>query len=189
MITYTCTRCNHTYSEDISKVSSVRLSKSSYTYNGKNQKPSVVLSDRNGNTLNSVSYSIQYPKVAKNIGRYTLIITLSADQYEGTQKVTFDIVPQKIQKVKLQSGKKQIKIKWKKAKNINGYEIQYALSGGKKTVWKKTSTSKRKNSTVIKKLAKKKKYTIRIRSYKVVKCNGKKIRLYSDWVQKTIKTK
>lgn len=76
-----------------------------------------------------------------------------------------------------------------KAKNINGYEIQYALSGGKKTVWKKTSTSKRKNSTVIKKLAKKKKYTIRIRSYKVVKCNGKKIRLYSDWVQKTIKTK
>ncbi len=189
LITYTCTRCNHTYSEDISKVSSVRLSKSSYTYNGKSQKPSVVLSDRNGNTLNSVSYSIQYPKVAKNIGRYTLIITLSADQYEGRQKVTFDIVPQKIQKVKLQSGKKQIKIKWKKAKNINGYEIQYALSGGKKTVWKKTSTSKRKNSTVIKKLTKKKKYTIRIRSYKVVKCNGKKIRLYSDWVQKTIKTK
>ena len=47
----------------------------------------------------------------------------------------------------------------------------------------------KKNSTVIKKLAKKKKYTIRIRSYKVVKCNGKKIRLYSDWVQKTIKTK
>lgn len=189
LITYTCTKCNHTYSEDISKVNSVRLSKSSYTYNGKNQKPAVVLSDRNGNTLNSVSYSIQYPKVAKNIGRYTLMITLSADQYEGTQEVTFDIVPQKIQKVKLQSGKKQIKIKWKKAKNINGYEIQYALSGGKKTVWKKTSTSKRKNSTVIKKLAKKKKYTIRIRSYKVVKCNGKKIRLYSDWVQKTIKTK
>ena len=189
LITYTCTRCNHTYSEDISKVDSVRLSKNSYTYNGKNQKPAVVLSDRNGNTLSSVSYSIQYPKVAKNIGRYTLIITLSADLYEGTQKVTFDIVPQKIQKVKLQSSKKQIKIKWKKAKNINGYEIQYALSGGKKTVWKKTSTSKTKNSTVIKKLAKKKKYIIRIRSYKVVKCNGKKIRLYSDWIQKTIKTK
>ncbi len=99
------------------------------------------------------------------------------------------ITVKKLKKVRCKGGNKSVKVSWKKDKSIAGIEIQYALAGKKKMKWKNISVSKSKNTVTLKKLKKKKKYKIRIRSYKNCITDNKTYKVYSDWVQKTIKTK
>ena len=88
---------------------------------------------------------------------------------------------------KAKGNKKAVALEWKKVGGVKGYEIQLAtdkkFKKNKKTVnIKKQKTTK----TTVKKLKAKKKYYVRIRTYKTV--NGKKV--YSSWSKvKTIKTK
>ena len=86
----------------------------------------------------------------------------------------------------LKKGKKSFVLQWKKIKDVKGYQIQYSTSKkfkkAKKVNIKKSSVTK----LTVKKLRKKQKYYVRMRSYKVV--NGKKV--YSSWSKtKTVKTK
>ena len=88
---------------------------------------------------------------------------------------------------KVTKGKKKVTVQWKKVSGVSGYEIQVAtdkkFKKNKKTVTiKKQKTTK----TTVKKLKAKKKYFVRVRTYKTV--NGKKV--YSSWSKvKTVKTK
>jgi len=88
---------------------------------------------------------------------------------------------------KVKGAKKAILVTWKKVSGVNGYEIQVAtdkkFKKNKKTVTiKKQKTTK----TTVKKLKAKKKYYVRVRTYKIV--NGKKV--YSAWSKvKSVKTK
>ena len=88
---------------------------------------------------------------------------------------------------KVKGSKKAIALTWAKVKGVKGYEIQIAtdkkFKKNKKTVTiKKQKTTK----TTVKKLKAKKKYFVRIRTYKTV--NGKKV--YSSWSKaKKVKTK
>ena len=88
---------------------------------------------------------------------------------------------------KVKGAKKAVSVEWKKVSGVSGYEIQVAtdkkFKKNKKTVTiKKQKTTK----TTVKKLKAKKKYYVRIRTYKIV--NGKKV--YSSWSKvKSVKTK
>ena len=88
---------------------------------------------------------------------------------------------------KVKGAKKAILVTWKKVSGVKGYQIQVAtdkkFKKNKKTVTiKKQKTTK----TTVKKLKAKKKYYVRIRTYKIV--NGKKV--YSSWSKvKSVKTK
>lgn len=77
---------------------------------------------------------------------------------------------------KITAGKNQIKASWKKIKNINGYQIQYATNS-KFGKGKSITVKKDKTIRTIKKLKRNKKYYVRIRCYKIV--NNKKY--YSTW--------
>ncbi len=98
--------------------------------------------------------------------------------------------PKNNKKVKVASakaGKKSIKVTWKKVKGIKGYQIQYSTNKkfkkGNKTITVKSTKS---TSATIKKLKSKKKYYVRMRTYKIV--NGKKV--YSAWSKaKSVKVK
>ena len=87
----------------------------------------------------------------------------------------------------IKTAKKAISVTWKKVGGVKGYQIQVAtdkkFKKNKKTVTiKKQKTTK----TTVKKLKAKKKYYVRIRTYKIV--NGKKV--YSSWSKvKSVKTK
>ena len=91
----------------------------------------------------------------------------------------------KIKKVKV--TKKALAVTWNKVSGVKGYQVQVAtdkkFKKNKKTVTiKKQKTTK----TTVKKLKAKKKYYIRVRTYKTVK--GKKV--YSSWSSaKSVKTK
>ena len=89
---------------------------------------------------------------------------------------------------KLTAGKKQFKATWKKVSGVSGYQIQYSASSKFAKKSTKTSTVKgsKKTSVTVKKLKSKKKYYVRIRTYKTV--NGQKV--YSSWSKsKTVKIK
>ena len=87
----------------------------------------------------------------------------------------------------IKTAKKAISVTWKKVGGVKGYQIQVAtdkkFKKNKKTVTvKKQKTTK----TTVKKLKAKKKYYVRVRTYKIV--NGKKV--YSSWSKvKSVKTK
>ncbi len=73
-------------------------------------------------------------------------------------------------------------MRWKKqASQTTGYEIQYSTNSkfkGAKTLKGIKAKTTSKNVT---KLKAKKKYYVRIRTYKTVKINEKSVKLYSSW--------
>ncbi|MCI9125969.1 MAG: hypothetical protein HFG28_02070 [Eubacterium sp.] len=84
---------------------------------------------------------------------------------------------------KIISKKKALKITWKKVKGVNGYKIQYSLKKNFKGAKTKRINKPATTSLNIKKLKRKKKYYIRIRTYKIV--NGKVFQ--SAWSKATSK--
>ena len=88
---------------------------------------------------------------------------------------------------KVKPAKKAVSVQWKKVSGVKGYQIQVATDKKFKKNKKTVTVKKQKTTKVtIKKLKAKKKYYVRIRTYKTVK--GKKI--YFSWSKvKTIKTK
>lgn len=95
--------------------------------------------------------------------------------------------PKKTSIKKLKKGKKSITILWAKSAGVKGYQIQLATDKKFKKN-KKIVTIKKQKTTkkTVKKLKSKKKYFVRVRTYKTV--NGKKV--YSSWSKiKSFKTK
>lgn len=82
-----------------------------------------------------------------------------------------------------------VKIK-KQTVQTTGYQIQYSTSSKFSSAKTKLITKNKTLSKNVTKLKKKKKYYVRVRTYKNVKVNGKTVRIYSNWSKvKTVKTK
>ena len=182
-------RTHSTVEYDIFRVKTVKLSKYSYTYNGKVHRPNVktviINNGKENITLPKKHYKVTYTKGCKKVGTYNTKITF-CNKYNGSKTVKFKINPDNAAKMSLSPGKKSFTVKWKKAKQASGYQLQYSTS--KKFMCAKVVAVKgaQKTSKTIKKLKKGKKYYVRIRAYKVVK--GKTY--YSSWSKaKTAKTK
>lgn len=87
-----CELCQETLVKQnkIYRVSSITLSKTSYTYNGKVQKPSVKVVDSKGKTVSSSYYTVTYPSGCQNVGSYTVKVTLKGN-YSGSKSLTYKI--------------------------------------------------------------------------------------------------
>lgn len=169
----------------VSATPSVKLSTSTYTYNGKVKTPSVKVSV-NGTVLTKDNYSVSYGKGRKNVGKYTVKVTLKND-YAGSKTVSFKINPPKSAVKKLKKGKKSFTVYVKKqSKQTSGYQVQYSTSKKFKSPKAKNLTSYKKTKLKVKKLKKHKKYYVRVRTYKKVG----KAKYYSGWSSaKSVKTK
>lgn len=164
---------------------SVKLSTSAYTYNGNVKTPGVKVSV-NGTVLTKDNYSVSYGKGRKNVGKYTVKVTLKND-YAGSKTVSFKINPPKSAVKKLKKGKKSFTVYVKKqSKQTSGYQVQYSTSKKFKSPKTKSLTSYKKTSLKVKKLKRHKKYYVRVRTYKKVG----KAKYYSSWSSaKSVKTK
>ena len=173
------------------KVSNVKLSSTSYTYNGKTKTPSVTVKDNKGRKLkNGTDYTVKYSSGRKNVGRYAVKVTFKGN-YTGSKTVYYYIVPKSTSISRVSALRKGFKLSWKKRKTqTTGYQIQYSTSRKFKKA-KTVNVSKNKTtSKYIKKLSSKKKYYVRVRTYKKVKINGKTKKVYSSWSKtKTVKTR
>ena len=105
----------------------------------------------------------------------------------STTKNTETVKPKKTSIKKLSKGKKKFTVTWAKVRGVKGYQIQYSSNKKFKKNNKSVTVTKQKTTkATVKKLKSKKKYYVRVRTYKTV--NGKKI--YSSWSKvKSVKTK
>lgn len=166
---------------------SISLSKTSYTYDGKAKKPSVTIKDRKGKKIDKSNYTVKYSK-NKNIGTATVTVTFVGDKYYGEMTKTFKINPKGTSLSSTKASKKAFTAKWKKqSTKTDGYQIQYSTDKNFKknnktvTVKGNKTTSKKVNG-----LKAKKKYYVRVRTYKTV--SNKKY--YSSWSKaKSVTTK
>lgn len=175
--------------EVINKISKVALSKSSLSYNGKILvKPAVIAKDSKGNQIGSESYKVSYVSRSNNktinklksIGQYVAVVEFKGE-YSGIKKMYFCVKPKKPSVKSLKTGGRSITALWKKSKDINGYQI--VIASDKKFTKNKKSKNAAKKSSACKfsRLKKGKKYYVKIRSYKVIKVNGRKAKIYSDY--------
>ena len=138
-------------------------------------------------TLTS-SYSF---KNNKHVGKATVNIT-GKGNYTGKLALTFKINPKKSSISKLTAKKKGFTAAWSKiSEEATGYELQIATNSAF-TKNKKTYRIKsyKTTSRTVSKLKAKKKYYVRIRTYKNVKDGGKTVPYYSAWSKAyTVKTK
>lgn len=176
--------------EIIPRIADIRLAADNYTYNGKRREPAVIILDNDQNQLRSTDYTVSYAKGQKKVGSYTVTIAFQGN-YCGTVQKTFTISPKTTRIAKLTPGSKKITVRWKKQTvQTSGYQIQYATSARFKHAKKVTISNNKTTQKAIKKLKSKKKYYIRIRTYKTVKVNGKAQKIYSSWSKtKTVKTR
>lgn len=162
----------------LSSAATVALKKSSYVYTGKNIKPAVTVKIGSAILTKNTDYTVTY-KNNKKVGTASVVVA-GKGNYKGRVKKTFTIVPKKTSiSGKITAKKKAFTVKWKKqTESTTGYQIQYSTSEAFRTsrawsVFKKASVAK----LTVKNLKPKKKYYVRIRTYKTV--NGKKY--YSGW--------
>ncbi len=185
-ITPTCTCGAKKTATVINKPDAV-VYKYNWEYTGKAILPSVKVTDANNKTISKTgNYDLTY-KNNTNIGKATITIKFKGN-YSGTQTFIFAINKPTIKATtisKVTSAKKGFKVTWKK-QSVTGYEIQYATNANFKSAKTVKVTSYKTTSKSISKLTAKKKYYVRIRTYKKV---GSKT-FYSAWSsKKTVTTK
>ena len=167
-ITKKCTVCSTIEPTiSIARIKSVSLKKSAYTYNGKAQKPSVIVKDANKKTLkNGTDYTVAYSK-NKNIGKATVTVTFKGN-YSGSKKLSFNILPAATSTISVKQTTNSITASWKKVAGVSGYRVY--LYKGKKLVNRADTT---KLTYTFKKLSKGTEYKIVVKAYK--KIDGKKV--------------
>lgn len=164
----------------------LKLSKTSYIYNGKNAKPKVTV--YNGRKkVSSKYYKVTY-KNNKKVGYATVIVKGKGKFAKYAGKAAFTIKLKTLKKPSVKKGAKgTLNVSWKRDRQATKYVIQYSQSNkfkGKstKTV---TITNNKIGKTVLKGLTGKKNYYVRVRSCKAV--NGRKI--WSSWSSRSSKVK
>lgn len=165
----------------------IKLSATSYTYDGKVKTPTLTIKDVNGTKLKKgTDYTVSYAKGRKNVGSYKVTITFKG-KYSGKVTKTFKINPAKTTVKSVTAAKKKLTVTiTKKSTQVTGYQIQYATNKNFKSAKTKTLTSYKKTSLALTGLSAKKTYYVRVRTYKTV--NG--VKYYSGWsAVKSKKTK
>lgn len=172
-----CTVCNYKETRSIPKLKSYNFkvvsSKSAVTYNGKAQKPAVTVYAGN-KKISGKYYTVSY-KNNTAVGTAMIIIQGKGNYKKYSGKTTFRINLQKTTLSSAKSSRKgQLQATWKKTAGNAGYQIQYAANA-------KFSGAKTKNTKAIrytfKGLKSKRKYYVRVRTYKKVGSNY----WYSKW--------
>ena len=154
-------------------------------YTGKNLTQSIVVKVSGKTLKNGTDYTVKYTN-NKDVGTATLTVT-GKGGYTGSVKKAFAINPKATALTKVTAGKKQFTAQWKKqATQTTGYQIQYSLKSDFASAKTVTVSKNGTLKTTVKKLSAKKKYYVRIRTYKTVG----KTKYYSAWsAAKTVKTK
>lgn len=178
-----CDACKKTIiATAIPKIKDVVLEYKNTTYTGKKLEPAVVVKDSAGKIISSSNYTVSYTD-NKNVGIASVTVKFK-NIYLGSVTKTFKISPKGTKIKKLTAISKGFKVTWRKQKNqISGYELQYATNNkfSKKETRIIKITKSNTEAKKVKGLKARKKYYVRVRTYKTVKINGKATKVYSAW--------
>ena len=134
-------------------------------------------------TLPASCYKVTLPKGRKNVGTYTIKVTLK-NGYSGTRSASYTIKPRGTGLTGVTAASKAATVKWAKqaakmsTARITGYQIQYSMRKDFKSGNKAVNVGGyTKTSRKITGLASKKTYYFRVRTY--LKSGSKTY--YSGW--------
>ena len=176
-----CTECKNliSYGSKISKASNIKLSRTSITYTGSVQRPTVTVTDEKGNSLAyKKDFTVSYSNWnSTNVGEYNVTVDLIGN-YSGTYTYSYYINPKPTTLSSVSGISNGFTVKWNKQNNqTTGYQIQYStrsdfkntatVYGGNANTTSKTITGRVANT----------KYYVRVRTYKNI--GGKYF--YSPW--------
>lgn len=187
-IIHKCTGCSSTKTSIIPYIKSCKLSRTVYTYNGRKQLPSVTVTDSKGKRISVSNYIVTYYGSCKTVGTYKVMIQFKGNYYTGSYSSSFKINPYAPRISSLKALRKGFSVRWTKQSSsiASGYQVQYSTRRdfrGSKTI---RVSSYKKYSLYKTKLSPKRRYYVRVRTYKTVA--GKNY--YSSWSPaKTIITK
>jgi murein DD-endopeptidase MepM/ murein hydrolase activator NlpD len=172
-------------STTINKVSvstaSVTLNQNTFTYDGKDKKPSVTSVKVNSKTLKSgTDFKVTYQN-CKNVGTGSVVITGIGD-YTGSKTVTFSI-KLATPTLQLTGNGTSIGTSWNKIDGADGYQIKWFDSTNYDDSKKLGSSSTTSLSRTISGLKSGKTYYVRLRAYKEISGG----RNYSNYVTKSVK--
>lgn len=142
-IIYECSVCEATTKTTIPKVV-VSLSNDEFTYNGKTQKPSVIVKDTAGKTFKEgTDYTVTYPKTSVDADSYELTVTMKNQKYDVSAEKYYYINSKTLNKKDVKISKTTVTYGEKPTISISGlkknkdfeyydYELTY-YSAGKHT--------------------------------------------------------
>lgn len=159
-----CSVCGYSKITTVYYPKSIKLSATSYTYNGKTKTPTVTVKDSKGNTLKKdTDYTVKYSSGRKSTGKYSVTVTFKG-KYSGTKTLYFNILPSKTSKITPTCATTSIKASWSKVTGASGYKVELLNSKGK-VVKSATTTS---TSYTFKSLSKVTTYKVRVTAYKTI---------------------
>ena len=179
-----CSDCGETTTSTIYRPTSVKLSATTYTYNGNAKRPNVTVTDAKGKTISRSYYNVSYDRDSKSAGRHTVRVTFKGN-YSGTLSRSYTINPQATYITRLSRLPKGFAVNLRRLSSATaiGYQVQYSLyrnfKGAKVKVLRGTSMN-------IRGLQGNKNYYVRVRAYK--RSGGRAY--YSAWSGvKTVRTR
>jgi hypothetical protein len=141
---------------------SIKLSKTKYVYNKKQQVPTVTVKDQNGNVLTEgTDYTLSYQGDLKSIGTHKIVVT-GIGAYSGYKKCSYYITPKTASIKKVKVNRKSVKVSIKKLSGNVKYQVAYRKSG--KIKW--TYTTTKSSLKTVKNLKSSTKYQFKVRGYK-----------------------
>lgn len=123
-VTETCTVCKKQISKkELSKIDSVTLSATKYTYNGKAKTPSLTVKTAKGEALKKgTDYTVSYSKGRTAVGTYKVKVTFTGN-YSGEKTLSFTVTPSKTAKITASQSTSAIKLSWSKVEGATGYKV------------------------------------------------------------------
>ena len=161
--TYTCTSCGYVKTATVYSPKSIKLSKNTYTYDGKVKNPTVTVKDSKGKKLTKdKDFRVIYETGCKNPGIYTVKVKFIGD-YSGSKDLKLTIKPKKVTDISATQTIKSITLKWDASVGADGYRVYKYNSSTKKYEHIKSTS---KASYKISDLKGGTKYKFKIRAYK-----------------------
>ncbi|MBQ5969746.1 MAG: leucine-rich repeat domain-containing protein [Clostridia bacterium] len=135
-----CTKCGAAKRiTTIYKVSTVKLSKTSYVYTGKARTPTPIVQDANGNNLKlNTDYKLKYSSGRKECGTYAVKVVFMGN-YAGKKTLKFNIKLGKVTGI-TQQNSKGIYLTWNEVTGASRYEVWVYKEGYDKPKCMKSST-------------------------------------------------
>ncbi len=157
-----CSRCGNSENSRIYMIKTVKTAKSRYAYNGKTPKVSVKIIDSQKNVLKEgEDYTVSVGS-AKKVGTHTATVKFKG-KYEGSEKLSFDIVPGRTAKITASESTSYIKLTWSKVSGATGYRVYQYDSKAKS--YKLLTSIKGKNSYTVKNLKSGTAYKFAVKAY------------------------
>lgn len=142
-----CSKCGKTTKKTYYYAKTVKLSSTSYVYDGKTKTPKIIVSDSKGNNLvMNTDYKVSGTKSAKAIGKYSIKISFIGN-YSGSKTLSYSIkpdAPKNVKRSKVTSS--SITLTWDKVSKATSYTVymyEYGSYSKVKTVT--TNTAKISN--------------------------------------------